>query len=403
MRVLVAAALLLAACDPPSPVLHFRLDDTAIGQCPSADCAEVKVTCRMWLSIRIVDPAHPLSPFLDQCDEVPAQANHDMCAIGGIDLKEQAVPVQDLEVQVALFPESMVTKNGLGEWVCPATTQYDASTGFPIASDMTPAAGGRAFYHSGDDAVVVNLGCTDLTPIQACGSTDEVPVLAVVDDFDSRMGFTGPMTVSVGEPASNDLFHLLGPGQLTPLTFDATSTVKKWKGEVSHLPATYACLAVLDDAPQSTTSVVCYDPDPNNGLRLDWPLPGDDAKHVGPGVRLSKASLDQMLTAIGAGSFPQHGMTIGLVLDQNGDPLANQVVVANSGASISYFSGDRMGLDLGMKTSTSGAFVSLDAPLGTIFYVQDQGPSGRTLYRVGGRIDGKVTIVILKFTGGSGT
>ena len=323
-----------------------------------------------------------------------------MCAIGGIDLKQQVVPVQDLEVQVALFSESMITKDDAGEWVCPATTQYDASTGFPIASDQTPVAGGRSFYHSGDDAVIVDLGCTDLTPIQACGSVDQVPVLAEVDDFDSQLAFTGPMTVSVGEPASSDPFHVLGPGQLTSLTFDPTPTVKKWKGEVSHLPATYACLAVLDDAPQSTTSVVCYDPAPINGLHLDWPFPGFDATHSSTGIRLSKAALDQMLTAIGAGAFPPHGMTIGLVLDENGAPLANQVVMSNGG-TINYFSADRMGLDLGMKTTGSGAFVSLDAPFGTVFWTGTTPQP--TIYRVGGRIDGKVTVVILKITSGAGT
>jgi hypothetical protein len=169
------------------------------------------------------------------------------------------------------------------------------------------------------------------------------------------------------------------------------------------LPASFACLAVLDDAPQSTTSVVCYDPNPSNGLHLDWPSPGDDASHVGTGVRLSKAALDQILAAI-AIPFPTHGMTIGLVLDDNGAPLSNVAVAVSppNAGTINYFSSDRAGIDLGNRTTASGAFVSLDAPFGTKFSVTGGLPQ-RTLSRIGGRIDGKVTIVILKFTSGSGT
>lgn len=358
------------------------------------------------MSIRIIDPAQPLTPFLTQCEEVPSNSTDDICAIGGIDLKRQELPVRDLEVQVALFPETMITKDSAGDWVCPSTTQFDASTGFPISSDQTPAVGGRSFYHSGDDKVTVNLGCTDLTPIQACGSVNQVPVTAVVDDFDSRQVFTGPMTVSVGEPKSSDPFHTLNPSDLTSLTFDTASNPRKWRGEVSHLPASYACLAVIDDAPQSTTSVACYDPDPAAGLRLDWPTSvGDNTKHVGTGVRLSKIALDQLLATQGLTMFPTHGMTIGLVLDEGNMPMADQVVsVGPDGTgTVSYFSADRMAIDLGGKTSASGAFVSLDAPFGTTFMTsRTQSPFG-SVARIGGRIDGKVTIVILKYSAGAGT
>ncbi len=401
MRAVVLAALLCAACDPPSPSLHFRLDDSVVGQCPSSDCAEVDVTCRMWMSIRMIDPAHPLTPFLTQCDEVPLQASRDICSIGGIDLKEQLVPARNLEIQVALFPESMITKDTDGNWVCPSTTQFDAATGFPIASDQTPAAGGRSFYHAGDDKVTVNLGCTDLAPIQSCGTVDEVPVTAEVVDFDTQLMFTGPMTVSVGEPHSNDPYYSLAPSDLTSLTYDSTPSVRKWRGEVSRFPPSYACLAVIDDAPQSTTSAVCYDPDPAAGIRLDWPgAPGTNQTHVGTGIRLSKAALDQLLVAQGLTMFPTHGMTIGLVLDENGVPAEGQVVTASAG-TVNYFSADRLGIDLGGKTTKSGAFVSLDAPLGTVFSTPNPQAPFPTVARYGGRIDGKVTVVILQFTGGA--
>lgn len=387
---LVAFAAVLAACDPPSPTLHFRFDDSGVGQCPSASCSDIEVSCRKFLGIRIIDPAKPLSPFLDQCDEVP---RNDMCGIGGIDLKDQLLPLQDLEVQVAVFPDSMVTKNAAGEWVCPTTIQYDASSGFPIASEQTPAVGGRAFYHPGDENVVVNLGCTDLTPLQACVSSDMIPVVADVVDFDDNLlKFIGQGTVAVGEPVSADPVHTLGPSQLTPLKYDPTA--KRWLGELPRVPGSYACLSVLDDVPQSTTSVVCYDP-PIKSPRLDWPTPGDTASQVGAGILMSKMTLDRLLVAQGLPAFPPRGMTIGIVVDSLGQPVPN-VGVSPSMGTVSYFSGDRNALDLGTTTTASGMFVSLDAPFGTVFRLP-----AFSVARVGGRIDGKLTIVVLQLSSGS--
>ena len=37
----MVAALLLAACDPPSPLVRLRLADGPVGQCPSTSCADV--------------------------------------------------------------------------------------------------------------------------------------------------------------------------------------------------------------------------------------------------------------------------------------------------------------------------------------------------------------------------
>ncbi len=401
MRAFAAVALVMAACDPPTPIINLQLDDSSVGLCPSADCMAVSMTCRTWMGIRIIDPAEPLTPYLTQCDEVPPDNKKDLCSIGGINLKDQSLPLRDLEVQVALFPESMITRDENGDPVCPADTQYDASSGFPIASEATPAVGGRSFYHPGDDKIVVPLGCTNLELIQGCGGGGAIPVTAQVNDFDSGVTFTGEISVSVGQPIINDPFYVLGSSQLQVLD---PVPGQRWMGNVDQAFPSFACLAVLDDAPQSTTSVVCRKSMASD-MALTWPrlpidMEQDDEFHVGSGVRLSKAALDQMLVALQLNAFPTHGLTIGIVLDKNGNPVENQQVIS-LGGTIKYLSADRTMVG-GTTTSKSGVFASLDATFGTVFTATGGTPA-RAHSRIGGNIDGKITIVVLQFiTGGIG-
>ena len=400
MKLLLLAAVVLAACDPPAPLLRIKLDD-AEGLCPSSDCAMVPMTCRTWISIRVVDPSDPTAPYLSQCEEVPQDRKKDMCALASVELDTRKLPLTTLEVQVALFPEEMIGTDPMsGDPICPADTKYDATTGFPVSSGETPAVGGRSFYRPGDDKVVVNLGCTDLASIASCGGAGSVTANAQVIDFDSGVTFVAPISVSVGEPAPSDPFWVLPSSQLDPLD---PAPGQSWTGGRDNPFQSWACLAVLDDAPQSTTSVVCRAAGAGDTL-VSWPNPSDPiaTKRASSGVRLSKAALDQMLAALSLPSFPSAGLTIGLVLDKDGIPVENQIVTATAPgavlATVQYFGQPRTTVG-GTKTSKSGAFVSTDAPFGTTFSASSG--VGFPVAHVGGAIQGKVTIVVLQYgTGG---
>lgn len=402
MKHLVLVSLLIAACDPPTPLLRIRLDDGA-GLCPSTDCAMVPMTCRTWISIRVVDPGDPTAPYLSQCEEVPQDRKKDMCALASVELETKKLPLQTLEVQVALFPEDMVGTDPMtGEPICPANTKYDATTGFPVASGETPAVGGRSFYRPGDEKIVVNLGCTDLESIASCGSMGAVTTTAQVIEFDSLQTSIAPISVSVGEPVPSDSMWVLSPFQLDPL---APAPGQSWTGTRDHPFQSWACLTVIDDAPQSTTSVVCRAAVAADTV-VSWPNPADPvvAKRASPGVRLSKAALDQMLAALALPAFPTNGLTIGLVLDQNGIPVENQTVSAvppipGTPVTIQYFDDFRTSVGA-TRTSMSGAWVSTDAPFGTTFSASNG--MGFPVARIGGAIIGKVTIVVLQYGQGTG-
>lgn len=394
MRQSIAILLALAACETPTPSLRFGPGDGPSQSCQTLDCADVPLACETWVSIRIIDPADPMAPFLSQCEPIPQTGTRDLCSLARVDLKELPLPVTDLEVQMALYPASMITKDPTtGEDVCPSNTEYDAVNGFPIEGEMAPALGGRAYYRPGDEIVTVTLGCTNLELVNdpTCVGLATVRVSATVEDFDRAASVTefeaNRLSISVGEPKSEDTVFVLNPGDVTALrrTF---SSPPSWGTDV-QLFTTAACLTVLDDTPQSTTAVTCKEAN----------VVDDMVEFTGapPGVRLTKASLDRILQALSLTQVPMQGMTIGLVLDRNGVPLPNQVITA-VGSNILYLSSDR-GSVVGSSTSggpLGGVFVSLDAPFGTTFSTSGGTPI-QTPEAFGGRIENKVTIVLLKF------
>lgn len=383
--------LALAACDPPSPGLRLRLADGPTQACPSTDCAEVPMACRTWISIRIIDPSDPFAPFLSQCQEVPQNRKRDLCSVGSVELEPETLPLRDLEVQVALYPESAIRFDPVtGQALCPTDIQYDTVNGFPVESPASPALGGRSYYRPGDEEFVVTLGCANLELLNdvACVGSPALPVAATVQEFDSRVSvdpvLASRLNVAVGEPRPSSTGYVLPPDDVRGLDRTA-STPPAWSAEVDLTFTSYACLTVLDDAPQSTTSVTC-----RTAAMTDSYL---DFTGAVTGVWLAKASLDQLLAALALAQFPAEGLTIGIVIDQNSAELANQVVTASAG-TVAYLSADRTSVG-GTATSASGVFVSTDAPFGTVFSTAGGTPV-TTAVAVGGLISGKVTIVVLQ-------
>jgi hypothetical protein len=111
------------------------------------------------------------------------------------------------------------------------------------------------------------------------------------------------------------------------------------------------------------------------------------------GVRLSRQTLTQILAALDQPTFPDTGLTIGLVLDAGDSPAGALKVTATPPAgaptpAIQYLSADRLSTN-DLQTSTNGIFIAQTAPYGTLFSAPDATPV------LGGNIQGKVTIVVL--------
>jgi hypothetical protein len=394
---LVAACSLLLACENPPLSLRFKLTDGAAQQCFSdtgvqtTSCQDITMLCEAYLSVRILAPSDPIAPYISLCERIDNRAQGKLCAIANVSLPEPAMPVpeQVLEVQMAIFPRSAITFDALGNPVCPIA-RFGAN-GLPIAFQPfcqddpercppVPAVGGRTFYTPGDDKTVVELGCTDLQQLTTCGRR-RVSVTATVNDFDDLVSSVGKtladrLDVGVGEPRLSGGEHVLTPGDTRELVRWQT-TPPAWRADLDVTFTDTVCIEVLEDGAQRTTAVTCrsYDGRPMIDLA---------------GVYLNKTTLDQVLAALSLTSFPETGLVIGMTIDEFFNPLPN-VAVSCAGCTVEYLNSNRTALQPN-ATSTSGIFVSRDAPFGTGFTI----PATVLRPVLGGLIRDKVTIVVVQ-------
>lgn len=393
MRLLVVLVVLVAACDPPQPALDLQLSAGPSNECPSTDCQDIEMPCLMYMSVRILSPDDPSAPFHSECLPIP-MTRGTLCSIGGVELAPHTLPYRDLEVQVAVYPADVVTfDEETNTNHCPTGTAYDAVDGFPIPDDVTPALGGRSYYRPGDDVIRVTLGCSDLGALRygQCDGVASVAVNATVDNFDTHLSVGASegqrLSVSVGQPKPQGAGFVLNNVDLTAL-MDTTAAAPAWSGTVNQLFTSHACLTVLDDTPQSTTSVTC-----KSARITDSSIELNGAYS---GVLLDKSTLDQILAALSLSQFPLEGLTVGVVIN-GGTPVGGQVVTA-TGATIEYLSADRstVGGTVTAGGPNGGVFVSRDAPFNTVFSTTRSTPlPSITVQKIGGRITGKVTVVVL--------
>ncbi|MGE3547937.1 MAG: hypothetical protein AB7L28_28695, partial [Kofleriaceae bacterium] len=310
--------------------------------------------------------------------------------IGSVSLPELDLPAQRLEIQVAVWPRSAVEDPSTGQLDCQRNrVVYDHTTGFPVAQSPAPAVGGHAYFTPGDSLTVVNMGCTDLGALNdpTCVGEETVMVRAGVRDFDTLIPISrsqsASLSVAIGEPRELSNEWVLNPADARGLNPSDTegSEVATWSGDVDLAFTATACLEVLEDTAQATTSLTCRSAEPDL-MAIDL-----------AGVRLTKQSLDQILDALAMTSFPDTGLTIGIVVDENTAPVADKVVTSSLG-TVTYIAADRSGI-VPDKTSASGIFVSTDAPYGAVFSTNN---GQLTITGIGGRVRGKVTIVVLELT-----
>jgi hypothetical protein len=400
--VLAAAA---AACNTPIPALRLHLAAGDSQACPSANCSEVPLPCDVVMSIRIADPEDIAAPFYSDCIPVPFDPNHTLCSLGRIELDDSVMlPVKDLEVQIAIYPATMVEKDPTARsgLRCPTDVKYSAATGYPIEQSPGPALGGRAFYRPGDENVVVTLGCTDLTAIeQSCAQPQSFRVAATVDDFANLFSVpSGPaadqLRVSVGEPQLLDGVYMLSNQDTRPLQLIPESrTIATWGADIDLEFDRYVCVEVLELVARTTAALRCTEVTPETHL---------DDLH---GILISKERLEKILVALdplAPKEFPKDGLTIGIVVDQASKPIQGMTVTSHGigqgsdATTVRYLSNQGSSLIDG-ATSENGIFVSTNASFGTTFSTSG-GPGGRQeISAVGGLVKDRVTVVVLQYSG----
>ncbi|HTJ46113.1 MAG TPA: hypothetical protein VL463_28605 [Kofleriaceae bacterium] len=392
----------LAACGPASD--HFAIDLSLAGQgdeyaCPNTTCTAVQLTCDAVVSLRIVDAADPSTVYLSKC--LPLNDAPNLCAIGSLDLgstEMNPIPNKMVRVEILVWPANEITN-----LQCPTDVEFDAQNK-PVAvtgpDQKAPAIGGQTYFRAGTgDVATVQLGCIDLGALNAGACRlGTVDVKTTVNDFDTDVSLptavADTVTVGVGEPKA----HINSTTQqiewqmttneivnLPRVKMDPPPPIPTWREPQVPMPfERAACIQVLEDGPQETPAITCHAAD-RNTTAIDTVA-----------FKLAKSTLAQAYAALRLPGVPDQGLVVGMVVDANGNPLAG-VQVNVLGGSVQYLSADRTMIDPGNSTSTSGMFVSRDAPFDGTWSATDglgHGPSEQPI--VGGLVVGKATIVYIQ-------
>jgi hypothetical protein len=114
------------------------------------------------------------------------------------------------------------------------------------------------------------------------------------------------------------------------------------------------------------------------------------------GMWISRIDVEKILSALTPLSspplkFPDEGLTVGVVVDQASLGIPGMIVTPATG-TVRYLTGQ--GMLSASSTSSTGIFVSRDAPFGTVFATS--APGRPTAMGVGGNVAGKITVVVLQ-------
>ena len=397
MRAALVLVALAACSDPPPLTIKYALKSEggqlcyAPTQAVATSCTEVSMVCRSVLDLRIVSANDPTQAYVKVCQEVIGRQN--LCSIAGIDVPKptSSIPEQTLAVEVALYRWDDLAKDDAQNPICPTDLAF-ADDGTPQTASPTPVVGGRAFYHPGDTQTVVDLSCFDEPALQdpRCLGKNTISVTATVNDFDAGVPVTPALadnlSVSIAEPTLQGTQYTITQTQLQAGALNRTVSgpIPGWGGNVDLQLSSSACLDVDEGVAESTHAVTCKQ------------VASHQASVDLPGIRLSKTTLGQILAAYPLATFPDAGMVVGIVLNQQGGPAANiPVVTGDPNIHISYLAANRSGIIAG-ATSTNGIFMSTDAPYGTLFTAN--GGTMNDPVGFGGLVAGKVNIVVLQFT-----
>jgi hypothetical protein len=385
------AAALGAACGPDS--VPFEIEFRLSPECGGDSCTQIATRCNAAIMFRIVD-AETGELHINRCEVV--EGGSQLCELmGQFEFDPELLPNRMVRLEMAIWPLDAVDP----EDPCPEVS-FDRSGKYQAGQPM-PAIAGQSYFQVGSNEIApLTLGCVfkEMLDAPEC-RTDTTPhVTTLVVDFDTRVPvpstFSTRLAVSIGEPTYNsaldewfisqsDLIELMVTALLPELTYEV---------DIPFYFTETACLQVLSNEIGAAATVRCYRASPSD-------LP--DNLLAAEGTFLSEDTLDQIQLALGGGPLPNDGLVVGLVLDVNGNPAAGATVVPSLG-SVQYLNADLTSTAGLTETSSSGIFVSTDAPyelpaggVPNNWYASTVDDTTDTV--IGGRVKNKVSIVILRF------
>lgn len=391
MRPYLAFVGFLAACGPDATPFGIALElkRTPGQMCQSDACDNIAMTCDAAVSVKITPEQEGSLPWVSDCFMVPAMGS--LCELNTISLPMNEVPSGTVRIEIAVWPYGPDTAS------CPDVNWDLGGNIDPTTNDPErppPSIGGWSYFEVGSSNVaVVELGCLDEADLaaEACTAIEGVKVEAGVSDFDTNLSVSPTvqnLIVNVGEPVFDGSVWSMP----TPDTIELGRTVIAGEPIWQSTPENpvdlefqmAACIQVFEEGVGPVTATVSC-----------RPATPDDTELELRGVLVRKATVDLVQEALG-GSFPTGGLVLGRVLDHTGQPASGATIQPSQG-TVQYLSDDMASIVGGGVTTTSGAFVSMDAPFDTTWDARLD-TAEEVEVQLGGRITGKVTVIELQLT-----
>lgn len=367
--------------------------------CASESCEDYRFGCGATMLVRWTDPdtgevaMSDTGEPLETCQAI--EAADSLCA-----LREMAdpilffgIPQETYRIEIALWSPPTVSATG-----CPGGELFDVF-GVPRAEfSPQPAFAGATYVHtSRQDSITIELSCPDPGQLDddSCQVDLSTRITAEVTDLERLLSVSDAQATNMTVSATDVLFipddkggveAVLDTAGAVALSLTSPAPQPTFSASTNEAFDDTVCTTVLELGPQATTSVHC-DRVQAGARELDL-----------SGLHLPKETLDEILTALGGGEFPEEGLVIGRVVDAAMNPV-DDVAVTVGGGTVRYLSASRTSL-IDDATSDNGFFVSTDAafPASVTALHQGDGRREEGAYE-SGLIRGTINLILIRLEG----
>lgn len=400
MRALgLSLAILLGACSGADEFhLEISWSDGPRQRCPlmndAGTCSLIPLHCDAVARLRILD-AVDQQVLYTTCLDIPASATNDLCGLRDLVLPPDIVlPNRMVRLQFLVWSRDQLVGVDLGDAECPQFGHFDVF-GFPIV-DMnlppqvpTPALGREIYFPVGDREIAeLELGCADIGQLDTdvCRNrTLRVDVgLVVPPSFRGGDSLFDQVSLRFGSPATRQGVTSLPTTATTALTPIEVGGGWRWTATVpGPLPDTLQCTQAQLTGRVTPTASCGYPPTLVSG---DVPV----TAYV-----LEDALFDQLEAALGR-ELPDSGVVVGFAVDRTNQPVTGAIISPTGPGldpvTVVYPDDTYTGLQSG-GTNRDGLFLSLDAPISTVW--RAAAPGWRDTPAFGGVIQKHATAVVL--------
>lgn len=359
-------------------------------------CEAIPISCKVHVRVRIIG-AESQQVHYSECFTIDSDG--DACQLADLPITPRPIPNEMVRVQVIAWSAEELARAGYEPDECPISTEFGddhlprlGQSPIDATPEPVPALGGEALFAVGESPVVtVDLGCPApaMLDAPACRVTYTTLRATIRNPrtFGSILRDDSLNTaVQFGRPDKNgDGAYVVATEQLSPALAKTSSGPLLWEGLVPEVAAGVHCLRVAKSGVQAPT-LACFALDAPVAATLDL-----------DGFLVHRLLTRDLLTLLELADVPLPGMVVGVVVDENDQPVSGAVVSTPGGATMIYPSDSLQTAQ--STTNSNGLFLSLDAGFESVWHATAPGGLRDDGSARGGLVDDHVSVVVVRLDG----